>query len=252
MPTSVVAGRGLDTLKSTLARELSMAPPPRDIAKPRLAVDRVFTLQGAGTVVTGTLSGGTLHRGQAVVIQPDGHSARIRRIQSHGRDIEVSGPGTRTALNLTDVNPVHGVHRGDVISPRDAGAASDCVDVMLEISPRASRPMKDGVRVRVHYGSGNVPAHVALGIGKDLPVGQRGSRSCASIPVYCGWRPSHRATGPTADSGGGRRARSLAYAVVSRRGPAAVAQRVAGRLDAPRTSRGGSPVTLRFTARERS
>jgi selenocysteine-specific elongation factor len=173
VPTSVVTGSGLDTLKSTLARELSNAPPPRDIGKPRLAVDRVFTLAGAGTIVTGTLAGGQFKRGQAVVIQSSGQPARIRRIQSHGRDVEVSGPGTRTALNLADVDPVAGVHRGDVITVPEMGGASDCLDVMLEISARVSRSMKDGVRVRVHYGSGNVPAHVALGRGKELPAGQR-------------------------------------------------------------------------------
>jgi len=172
VPTSVVNGRGLDTLKSTLARELSAAPPPRDIGKARLAVDRVFTLAGAGTVVTGTLVGGRFQRGQAVVIQPGGKLARIRRIQSHGRDVEVSGPGTRTALNLADVDPIAGVHRGDVIALPEMGSASDCLDVRLDISPRAGKPLKDGVRVRVHYGSGNVPARVALGTGKELAVGQ--------------------------------------------------------------------------------
>src|SRR5262245_55649158 len=85
--TSVVTGLWLDTLKSTLSRELTTTPPPRDIGKPRLAVDRVFTLAGAGTVVTGTLVGGQLQRGQAVVIQPGGQPARIRRMQSHGRDV---------------------------------------------------------------------------------------------------------------------------------------------------------------------
>jgi selenocysteine-specific elongation factor len=173
VPTSVVSGSGLDTLKATIARELSNAPPPRDIGKPRLAVDRVFTLAGAGTIVTGTLAGGRLQRGQAVVIQPGGQPARIRRIQSHGRDVESCGPGTRTALNLADVDPVAGVHRGDVIALPDAGGASDCVDVLLEISERSSRPLKDGVRVRVHFGSGNVPAHVALGSEKELSIGER-------------------------------------------------------------------------------
>ena len=173
VPTSVVTGQGLDTLKSTLAQELSATLPPRDIGKPRLAVDRVFTLSGAGTIVTGTLVGGQLHRGHAVLVQPGGQPARIRRIQSHGRDVEASGPGTRTALNLADVDPVAGVHRGDVITLPDMGSASDCLDVMLEISARASRPLKDGVRVRVHYGSGNVPAHIALGAGKELTAGER-------------------------------------------------------------------------------
>jgi len=185
VPISVVTGQGLDLLKDTLARELSATPPPRDIGKPRLAVDRVFTVAGAGTVVTGTLTSGRLQRGQAVVIQPGGQPARIRRIQSHGRDAEASGPGTRTALNLTDLNPVTGVHRGDVITLPEMGNASDCLDVMLEISARAARPIKDGLRVRVHYGSGNVPAHVALGSGKQLPVGGREvAQLRLEAPVY--------------------------------------------------------------------
>ena len=184
VPTSVVTGGGLDLLKAMLVRELAAAPPPRDIGKPRLAVDRVFTVAGAGTVITGTLSGGTFQRGQAVVIQPSGHPARIRRIQSHGRDVEVSGPGTRTALNVTDLNPV-AVHRGDVITLPETGGASDCLDVMLEISARAVRPIKNGVRVRVHYGSGNVPAHVALGRGKPLAVGGRDvAQLRLEAPVY--------------------------------------------------------------------
>jgi selenocysteine-specific elongation factor len=185
VPTSVVTRQGLDSLKVTLARELSAAPAPRDIGKPRLAVDRVFTVAGAGTVVTGTLIGGRFQRGQAIVIHPGGHAARVRRIQSHGRDVEVSGPGTRTALNLTDLNPVTGVHRGNVITLPEMGSANDCLDVMLEISPRATRPVQDGVRVRVHYGSGNVPAHVALASRKQLPAGGRElAQLRLEAPVY--------------------------------------------------------------------
>ena len=171
--TSVVTGQGLDALKSTLARELAAAAPPRDIGRPRLGVDRVFTVAGAGSVVTGTLVGGQLQRGQAVVIQPGSRPARIRRMQSHGKDVELSVPGTRTALNLADVDPGVGVHRGDVITLPDLGSSNDCLDVRLDISARATRSMKDGVRVRVHYGSGNVPAHVALAGAKELPVGER-------------------------------------------------------------------------------
>ena len=157
----------------------------RDLGKPRLAVDRVFTLPGTGTVVTGTLAGGTLQRGQSVVIQPGGHHARIRRMQSHGRDVDASGPGTRTALNLADVNAGEGIHRGDVITLPGMGGSSECLDVMLEISPRASRSLKDGLRVRVHYGSGNVPAHVALGSGKELqPGGREPAQLRLEVPVF--------------------------------------------------------------------
>ena len=121
VPTSVVSGRGLDDLKAALARVLAETPPPRDIGKPRLPVDRVFTLPGIGTVITGTLFGGTLRRGQSVVIQPSRKTARIRRIQSHGQDVDASGPGTRTALNLADVAALEDVHRGDVVTLAELG-----------------------------------------------------------------------------------------------------------------------------------
>jgi selenocysteine-specific elongation factor len=173
VPTSVVSGRGLADLRASLSQELAATPPPRDIGKPRLPVDRIFTLPGIGTVVTGTLFGGTLRRGQAVVLQPSGKATRIRRIQSHGRDVESSGPGTRTALNLADLDALEDVRRGDVVTLADLGSASECLDVLLEISPRASRPIKDGVRVRVHHGSGNVAAHVALVAGQELAAGTR-------------------------------------------------------------------------------
>ena len=172
VPTSVVSGRGLGDLKVTLARVLADIPPPRDIGKPRLPVDRVFTLPGAGTVVTGTLFGGVMRRGQLLVIQPSGKSARIRRIQSHGRDVDASGPGTRTALNLADVDAA-GVHRGDVVTLAGIGSPSETLDVQLEISPRAARSLRDGLRVHVHHGSGNVAARVALGSGKELAPGTR-------------------------------------------------------------------------------
>ena len=173
VPTSVVTGRGLDDLKTVLARVLSETPPPRDIEKPRLPVDRVFTLPGIGTVVTGTLFGGTVRRGQSVILQPSGKTTRIRRIQSHGRDVETSGPGTRTALNLADVDATDDVRRGDVVTLQELGSPSEFLDVLIEISPRATRPIKDGLRVRVHHGSGNVAAHVALAAGKELAAGAR-------------------------------------------------------------------------------
>ena len=127
----------------------------------------------------------------------------------------MSGPGTRTALNLTDVNPVAGVHRGDVITLPEMGGASDCLDVMLEISARAARPIKDGVRVRVHYGSGNVPAHVALGSGKQLAVGGREiAQLRLEAPVYL-FAGDHltapRLVGAT-DAGRRRRDRSRCHA----------------------------------------
>src|SRR3989442_649393 len=130
VPTSILDARGLEELKATLVRVLSDTPPPRDIGKPRLPVDRVFTLRGIGTVVTGTLTGGRLHRGQPLIVQPSGKTTRIRAVQNHNRDVDVSGPGTRTALNLPDVD-ADAVQRGDVVTLAELGPASDTLDVVL-------------------------------------------------------------------------------------------------------------------------
>jgi selenocysteine-specific elongation factor len=172
VPTSVVTGRGLDDLKKALAGVLDGAPPPADIGKPWLPVDRVFKLQGIGTVVTGTLTGGMLRRGQTVVMQPSGKKARIRTIQSHGHDVESSGPGTRTALNLSDVDAVEDIRRGDVVTLAECGGPSEVLDVLVQISARANRPIKDGARVHAHHGAGNVAARIAFYGGADLAVGE--------------------------------------------------------------------------------
>ena len=133
-------------------------------------------------MVTGTLFGGTLRRGQSVVIQPSGKTTRIRRIQSHGRDVETSGPGTRTALNLADVDALEGVHRGDVVTLAELGEPERDASTCCWRFPRGrSRSLKDGLRVRAHHGSGNVAAHVALVTGKETGRRRRArSRSCGS------------------------------------------------------------------------
>jgi selenocysteine-specific elongation factor len=180
VPTSVVTRRGLEELRAALIQVLAETPPPRDLGKPRLSVDRVFILHGIGTVATGTLTGGTLKRGQAVAVQPRGQLTRIRSLQSHNRDVEAAGPGTRTALNLADVDAGSGVQRGDVITLPDLGAAADTLDVLLEKSARladaksaAARPLKDGTRVSVHFGSAHAAARLVL-LGQDkLNPGQR-------------------------------------------------------------------------------
>src|SRR5262249_25716633 len=149
-------------------------PAPRDISKPRLPVDRVFTLRGIGTVVTGTLSGGSLQGGQAVVVQPSGKVAPIRALQPTGQETDGCGPSIRPRLNLPDAASQGeateaALKRGDVITLPELGGASGTLDVLLEKSVRlqnskssAARPLKDGALVRMHHGSGHFTARVAL------------------------------------------------------------------------------------------
>jgi selenocysteine-specific elongation factor len=163
--TSVVNGRGLPELKAALSEQLAQLPEPADLGKPRLPIDRVFVLRGIGTVVTGTLIGGTLRRGQPVVIQPSGKTTRVRSVQSHNRDVEASTPATRTAVNLPDAaGEEHGIARGAVVTLAGLGVPSDTVAAVLQKSdrPGAARPLKDGTLVRVHHGSANHGARVVL------------------------------------------------------------------------------------------
>jgi len=183
VPTSVITGRGIDELKAAFVEVLAGAPPPHDIGKPRLPVDRVFTLRGIGTVVTGTLTGGEFRRGQPVVIQPTGKAIRIRSLQNHNREVDTSGPGTRTALNLPDVEgsgESPGIQRGDIVTLSELGGASNTWHVALEKSARltdskaaAARPLKEGTLVRIHFGSTNIPARVKLVDSSPLQPGQR-------------------------------------------------------------------------------
>jgi selenocysteine-specific elongation factor len=181
IPTSVRTGEGIENLKSALACEFATLPLPRDIGKPRLFVDRAFTLRGIGTVVTGTLTGGELRRSENIRVQPQNFHARIRSIQSHGRDVELAKPGTRTAINLPDVavgTDAQSIQRGDVITIADVAAATATLNVLLEKSSRlsredsAARPLKNGTSVYVHHGTARVPAKIlflddaALGCGE--------------------------------------------------------------------------------------
>lgn len=183
VPVSVMKGTGLTELKESLARELASIPAPVDCEKPRLSVDRVFALKGIGMVVTGTLTGGKLRKGETVIIHPRGAQTRVRNIQSHSEDVEVAHPGTRTALNMPDVAAVgeaRGVQRGDVITIPGVGKAIDAIDVMVEKSARlagqqkgAGRPLQSGMVLRWHYGSGNFPARVLLRGPKELGAGEK-------------------------------------------------------------------------------
>ena len=171
--TSVRRGAGLDDLKSALAEELATLPLPRDIGKPRLFVDRAFTLRGIGTVTTGTLTGGTLRRGDSIFAQPNGPSAHIRSLQTHGRAVDAIGPGTRTAINLPDLKIGSDVKRGDVIT-NQRFESSATLDVLLTRSARLQRavPIKSGSSAYVHHGTTRSVAKIIFAEAQSLAAGK--------------------------------------------------------------------------------
>jgi selenocysteine-specific elongation factor len=185
--TSTRTGQGIEDLKSALASQLAAMQPQRDIAKPRLFVDRAFTLHGIGTVVTGTLTGGRLRRGDQVVVQPQSFPARIRSIQSHGSEVETAHPGMRTAINLPELGIGDGpgqIKRGDAITTPDLGEASAVLIALLEKSARldaespAARPLRNGASIYVHHGTSRVEAKIAFLENNSL---ERGKKALAQI-----------------------------------------------------------------------
>jgi selenocysteine-specific elongation factor len=184
VPTSVVSGRGLEQLRTALATAATSVPPRRDAKKPRLPIDRVFALRGVGTVVTGTLTGGKIARGQTVAVQPGGTTAKVRSVQSHNRDVQAAMPGSRVALNVPELA---GVTRGAVVTLPHLGEASDTLDVLLERSPRGGGPkvLPHAARVFVHHGTAAVAARVYLLDRAPLEAGRQGlAQLRLESPIY--------------------------------------------------------------------
>jgi selenocysteine-specific elongation factor len=132
VPCSATTGAGLEELLAALDDAVASAPPAPDLGNPRLWVDRVFTIAGAGTVVTGTLAGGRLAAGDEVEIAPEGRRARIRAIQTHKKEIDEVGPGHRVALNLAGLER-RGAERGDAVVRPGRWRATRRVDARLRV-----------------------------------------------------------------------------------------------------------------------
>ncbi len=158
---SSTTGEGLDKLKRILD-EIAKNVPDRSSDGPfRLPVDRVFSLKGFGTIVTGTSNSGVLSIGDALTIYPKGFSTRARSIQVHGRQVERVGPGFRTAINLQGIE-LDQVSRGDVVAPPDSLIPSTIIDAEVEFLPAMKKKVKHGAKVRFHTGTSEILATVSF------------------------------------------------------------------------------------------
>jgi selenocysteine-specific elongation factor len=154
-----VSGVGVVEFVEVLDRVLADAPPPLDDARPRLWVDRVFSTRGAGTVVTGTLTGGALAVDDDVTIEPGARHARVRGIESHHERLTHADAGSRVALNLAGIDH-HSIARGDAVVRGDQWSTVDTVDVALHVLDGAQLPRRG--TLDVHVGSGQRRAQVRL------------------------------------------------------------------------------------------
>ncbi|HEY7677052.1 MAG TPA: selenocysteine-specific translation elongation factor [Candidatus Methylomirabilis sp.] len=171
VPVSATTGRGLKELTEALAVLAADVEPKRTEGVFRLPIDRVFTMKGFGTVVTGTVLAGTLKVGEEVVVLPRGHRSRVRRLQVHGANVEAALAGQRTAVNLPGIE-VAQIERGDVLARPDTLRAGLAMDATLSLLPDAPRPLANRGRVRFHLGTSEVLARVALLDRDELAPGQ--------------------------------------------------------------------------------
>ena len=161
VPVSSRTGAGLEELKSALAGLAAAVEEKKAEGPFRLPVDRVFTVTGFGTVVTGTLVAGEIAVGDEAEILPSGRACRVRGIQTHGRKEERAGAGQRVAVNLQGVEHSELV-RGDIVVPRHVFRTTRSVDARLDYLPSAPRELKHRAILRLHSATYEVPAQVIL------------------------------------------------------------------------------------------
>ena len=204
---SAARGTGLDELRERLENAARAAPDRARLGGPaRLHVDRSFTLQGIGTVVTGTLWSGSIARGEEVRIEPGGARARVRGVEVHAESRARADAGQRVALNLAGIERSE-VERGDVVVDGDAApAAGYLLDVELSLLA-GTRPLARGARVHVHHGTRETAARVSPVEGERLEPGEAGLaqlRLERPLVAVAGDRFVIRALAPPDTIGGGR------------------------------------------------
>ncbi len=206
VPVSARTGEGLDALQQALSQAVAGSPPRRDRGRPRLPVDRVFTISGFGTVVTGTLIDGALEVGQEIEIQPQGLGARVRGLQTHKQKIERAVPGSRVAVNLSGVSKEK-VQRGDVVTTPGWLRPTLLVDARLTYLSSASRPLRHNQELKFFIGAAEDMVHVRLLGDEMLLPGEEGwvqLRLSSQLPVVKGDRFIVRRPSPPLTLGGGR------------------------------------------------
>lgn len=152
---------GLDTLQENLSEVLQHSAPRPDLGRPRLPVDRVFSMSGFGTVVTGTLSDGQLALGDEIVLLPSGLKGRIRGLQTHKKKEDRAVPGSRTAVNITGISTDE-INRGDVLAHPGQYEVTRRFDARLQLLGNLSAPLKHASEVKVFIGASERMAKIRI------------------------------------------------------------------------------------------
>lgn len=203
---STIKNIGIDGIKSAIQDLIPRMKPKRDIGKPRLSIDRVFNIKGSGTVVTGTLVGGTLHRGMAVTIFPSYKKTRLRSLQAYKEKVEKAFPGSRVALNLVGMEK-NELRRGDIVFGTKQIKASKNIDARIQLLPQLKKySLTNRTELFFSIGTKEILAKVILRQKEYFKAGETGFaqlRFKEPMATYLGDRFILRIPSPPKTIGGG-------------------------------------------------
>lgn len=164
---SATEGTNIDVLRQAIEELMQEARQHTDIGKPRIYIDRVFTITGSGTVITGTLVDGSISLDQKIIVFPKHVNGRIRGIESYKKMIDRGLPGSRVALNLAGIKKEE-LERGDIIYDKEEMATSSkWLDVRVKLADTGNWPVKDKTDLLVYLGTQELPAKIKL-LGKKI------------------------------------------------------------------------------------
>ncbi|NQV06467.1 selenocysteine-specific translation elongation factor [bacterium] len=166
IPTAAPEGRGIAEIRAALSEALTLADPAHS-GRPRMWIDRAFTIGGAGTVVTGTLLGGPVSVGDTLSLWPGDERVRVRSLQSHEREVTTARPGGRTAMNLAGVERSE-VARGSMLGESGAWAPTTRFLADLRTVRNLAEPLRDRGAFHLHAGTGSWPARIRLIESREL------------------------------------------------------------------------------------
>lgn len=205
IPVSSSTGAGIDLLRAELIQMVQQVEPKNVNSSFRMPVDRVFTVKGFGTVVTGTLIEGTLKVGDAVTIYPNGATSKVRNLQVHGQDVEAAYAGQRVAVNLAAMKKDE-VDRGDTLAKSGSLEPSMMLDVKLNVFSDSAREIENGSVLHLYHGTRNTLCKAILLDRDVLKPGESGYaqlRLGENIAVKSGDRYIVRFYSPIETIGGG-------------------------------------------------
>ena len=205
VPVDSLSGAGIGEIIKLLDAKVAAMDFHEEFGPFRMAVDRVFSMKGFGTVITGTSLSGRIETGSELKFYPGGLSAKIRGIQVHGKDVELVEAGRRTAINLQGIERDQ-INRGDVAATPGSLIASTLVDAEFQYLPSARKELKNRTQVRVHLGTREIVGRIVLLEADTLAPGEQSPVQLIlqePVAVWPGDRYVVRSYSPITTIGGG-------------------------------------------------